>query len=877
MPSDQESSQRKLRSIHPKQSPGTPVPLRKWVRRSFLGVSLLPSIVLIVVFITVYSLANAWSLNESVQFVSTNAESSLGEMARLGANSIEQELLSVGHATDLYRQQAELALKTARTMPSLDEVRLVYSDQGVYYTAADKPASGAAVFYSGYIQVNAAERAKVARALALEPLMKDIIDSEPLAASIYLNTFDSLNVIYPYFDVISQYPLKMNIPTYNFYYEADAAHNPERKVKWTDVYLDPAGHGWMASAIAPVYSGDFLEGVVGVDVTVETITSKILKLDIPWDGYGILLGKDGTILALPQAGEEDWGLDEITTHDYAEAILKDTFKPSDFNIYQRPDLADLAKQVEVNSFGSMTISLNGQSRVVAWSTIELTGWKLLVLVPESKIFESINKMQDRLQNIGLVTLLIFILFNVGLLLILTRFAYAKSQRIEQPLQAINQIVKKIGDGLYDQEVPDIGVAELYNTAENIVNMGHQLGEANSNNAILMAANNLKGEFIANMSHEIRTPVNAILGYSSMLRDTTCDPLQVKYVDTIQRASHNLLSMINDILDLSKLEAGMIELQVETFDLRDTIRDVGEFFSFELEQKGLDLQPHLDQALPSAIQLDELRLRQVLINLVGNSIKFTESGGIDIAVQVTTPDRKPESKPGERSMIDLTFKVSDTGIGIPEAQQIKIFEPFRQKDGQSTRKYGGTGLGLSIVKRFVELMGGKITLSSVEGQGSTFSFTIPDVVVASSLLPVRERFLKGIFETKPGDMPQNNVSLNSTGGSTIGSTGIHPLGHELTKPVAAAINPALLPELQKIEASLWTICHQSARINDFRTFVSALDELCRQTGDPGLQSYVRELQSAVNAYNIRLIVQLIDYFPQMVDYCRQSQVGSQDRE
>ncbi len=859
MKSDLATENRHRLSPRPSKATGTPIiPLRKWVRRSFLSVSLLPSIVLILVFVTVYVVANTWSRQESVRFISDNANGSLSEMARLEANSIEQELLSVSHTTDLFRRQAETALKTDRAMAAEDMARLNLSNDGVFYTFADKPSGGAAVFYSGYVAVGEAERAKVARALALEPLLKDIIHVEPLSASVYLNTHDSLNIIYPYFDVIAQYAPKMNIPTYNFYYEADAAHNPERIVRWTDVYLDPAGHGWMTSAIAPVYNIDFLEGVVGIDVTVETITSKILKLDFPWNGYGVLIGKDGTILALPPDGEADWGLDEITTHNYAEAILKDTFKPADFNLYNRKDLDSFAQKVEASSDGYSTANLNGQLRVVAWSTIELTGWKLLVVVPEGNIFASIDKMQDRLRNIGLFTLIILVAFNFVLLLVLTRFAYAKSQRIEQPLQAINKIVKKIGDGLYDQSIPEISVSELRDTAEHIVNMGHQLSEANNNNVILKSANKLKSEFIANMSHEIRTPVNAILGYSSMLLNSTRDPQQQRYVETIQKAGNNLLNMINDILDLSKVEAGMIDLQVETFDLRKTMKDVADIFSYDVERKSLDLRTHIDPALPPAIQLDELRLRQVLINLVGNAIKFTETGGIDIFVDVSPArchtESPPQIRPDGRPAINLTFRVSDSGIGIPEAQQTKIFEPFRQKDGQSTRRYGGTGLGLSIVKRYVELMGGEIALHSIEGQGSTFSFTIPDVPAAATPSPVRERFLKGMNDMKPSDD-----------------------SHPVQPADQTTVDRSLLPGLQKIEASLWVECRQSARIHDFQTLVAALQELGSQTSDTFYLAYIQALRSAIDSYNIRQIIKMVDQFPEIVNRYRQSDTAAQNLE
>lgn len=832
----------------------TKVQLRPWVLRAFIQASLIPSISLVIFFLVFYSFANYFSRTESAQTIKANAYNSLSEMSRLEATSIEQELLSIGHATDFYRLEAQRALMNDVSFKQADESRLAYSPEGTYYTTEDKPEGGAAIFYSGIVPVGDAERTKVARGLQLESIMKNIIASEPLAASIYLNTHDSLNVIFPYFDVVAQYPPLMDIPSYNFYYEADAAHNPEREVRWTDVYLDPAGHGWMTSAIAPVYQSDFLEGVVGIDVTVETIANKVLTLDFPWNGYGVLLGKDGTILALPQAGELDWGLDEITNHNYAEAITQDTFKPDDFNVYKRSELAALASQLQTLDNGDATIVLNGSTKVVTWSTIKLTGWKLLILAPESAVFAEVDLIQKRLTQIGFYSAAFLILFNLILLFFIMRIAFNTSRRIAEPLQTINEIVRQIGVGNYNQEAPFFNVSELQETADGIVEAGHQLSEAMSSNVILKTANNLKSEFIANMSHEIRTPVNAILGFTTLLQDTTKDPAQLKYIDTIQRAGNNLLSIINDILDLSKLEAGMIDLQDETFDLRATLDEIESFFAFERARKGLYLKTNIDPALPPAIQLDELRLRQVLINLVGNAIKFTESGGIEISVEVL-PGKTKAQKTGA-SNIDLKFSVKDTGIGIPLAQQQKIFEPFRQKDGQSTRRYGGTGLGLSIVKRFVELMGGIICVDSQEGKGSTFSFVISGIEASEAASAVRNRVMKG----------------SSLTGAEANGKRFHLERHESGTPDdylvgGQAIKSRLLPELQTIYDTLWTQCRISSRVNDYKAFADALYQLGLEQSDGVLLGYVGELQQAIDAYNVRRINAALDVYPELLENSR----------
>ncbi|NCA98542.1 MAG: hypothetical protein EOM08_08655 [Clostridia bacterium] len=827
-----------------------PLHLRSWILRAFIRVSVIPSMVLLVAFFTIYLLANHWSYQASVGYMGEHVEESLSEMARLEAKGINQALSSIDHTAELFRYQAAQALATEHSFQNEDSARLAYSPDGAYFTTQDKPSGGVAIFYSGFVPVSATERDKVARSLALEPLMKNIITAEPLSASIYLNTHDSLNIIYPYFDVIDQYPARMDIPAYNFYYEADATHNPERSVRWTDVYLDPAGHGWMTSAIAPVYQGDFLEGVVGIDVTVSTITQTVLNLDFPWNGYGLLLGKDGTILALPEAGESDWNLDEITDHHYQEAIMQDTFKPLDFNLYNRQDLQGFPAAVAQSDTGTANLTLKNESKVASWATIKQTGWKLVIIVPQAAVFAGVNQMQDSLSQIGFYSLAAFIVLNMLLFAAIIRYAKTTGDRIANPLQAINAIVRQIGEGQYDQTAPDISVHELQETAETIVQMGHQLDEAMSSNAILQTANNLKSEFIANMSHEIRTPVHAILGYTSLLRETTSESRQVKYIDTVQKAGTNLLTIINGILDLSKLEAGMIDLQPEPFDLRSMLLEIQELYAYDCERKGIQFTLSQDPDLPESIVLDELRLRQILVNLVGNATKFTEHGSIKLSARAFPQTERPAGSP-DPDRTTLVLSVQDSGIGIPRNQIKRIFEPFRQKDGQSSRKYGGTGLGLAIVQRFVDLMNGKIQVDSSEGQGTIFTVTLPDVPVGK----------KPDMDVPQFDFDRSNPSSGATGLSRNGNIAI-----KSPVPVQPAhLQPArnLYEPLSAILLGPWQRCKNSGRVHDYQTFLSALQELSGQQGDLALQHYRESLSQAIESFDIGQMQQLAQKYPELV--------------
>jgi PAS domain S-box-containing protein len=236
-----------------------------------------------------------------------------------------------------------------------------------------------------------------------------------------------------------------------------------------------------------------------------------------------------------------------------------------------------------------------------------------------------------------------------------------------------------------------------------------------------SANRAKSEFLANMTHELRTPMNAVIGFSQLLSSLVTDNKQRSYLHSIQTAGKSLLALINDILDLSKIEAGQLEIHKEAINLEVMFQEIQQIFSLKTAEKGLDFIVHIDENLPKGLLLDEIRLRQVLLNLVGNAVKFTKTGSIKLFVEKL-------SKNDDNSQLDLLISVADTGIGIDKKEQAIIFESFRQQSGQSNREYGGTGLGLSISKRLIELMNGKISVQSTLGMGSIFEITLFDVTI-----------------------------------------------------------------------------------------------------------------------------------------------------
>jgi len=244
-----------------------------------------------------------------------------------------------------------------------------------------------------------------------------------------------------------------------------------------------------------------------------------------------------------------------------------------------------------------------------------------------------------------------------------------------------------------------------------------------------AANRAKSEFLANMSHEIHTPMNGVIGMTGLLLDTSLQPQQRDFVETIRSSSDALLTIINDILDFSKIEANKLELESHPFDLRSCVESALDLLAADAATKNLDLGYLISPQTPPAILGDSTRLRQIVVNLLSNAVKFTPFG--EVVVSVTAQGRGQgeqggQGKQGEHSptpYYEIQFAVKDTGIGIPTEQMERLFKPFSQVDASMTRRYGGTGLGLAICKRLSEMMGGKMWVESSLGGGSTFYFTV----------------------------------------------------------------------------------------------------------------------------------------------------------
>lgn len=374
-----------------------------------------------------------------------------------------------------------------------------------------------------------------------------------------------------------------------------------------------------------------------------------------------------------------------------------------------------------------------------------------------RIIATHEKMHERAENF-MASLTTFTSFWLTLGLIIT---IVMTRRIASPLCTLADLTYQVAEGNLDHQMPatsrdEVGelasafnrmigrlrayrlqiedyqksledkvrqrTAELQETTEQAYTLAEQAE----------AASRAKSQFLANMSHEIRTPMNGVLGMTELLLDTPLSDKQRRFAETIYRSGEGLLGLINNILDFSKIEAGKLELEHIDFELHPLVEEVADLFAECAHRKGLELLVHIADDVPTTLRGDPHRLRQILTNLVGNALKFTEHGEVAIEVKKlpeargrglgTSPLPSLSSLQSQASSL-LYFSVRDTGIGIPAETLARLFQPFSQADGSTTRKYGGTGLGLAIAKQLVEMMGGEVGVNSAPGHGSTFCFTV----------------------------------------------------------------------------------------------------------------------------------------------------------
>ncbi len=994
----------------------TKISLKHFISREFFKAALLPLLVIEIALVAMYFSVNTYTHGKSVETLKKESISHLEEIVDHQALTMSEQLRAVTSLSHVLQAETKRLFEDPEILPQPQRTtKFGFAPNGVYYKLDNY--GGCSVFYSTRHPIGTEEKEKAARSEVLDPVYKHLFKANSNIVAVYFNTFDSMCRYYPFIDkVFEQFVPDMNIPDFNFYYLADAEHNPEGGPVWTEAYLDPAGLGWMMSCVVPIYSGAILEGVAGIDITIKRFIDNILTLELPWDSHAFVVDSEGTIMAMPSKVERILGLKELKEHVYSGKVLQDTYKPEEYNLLKgkMPGTTERVSRLIAQEKGVVELTIGSKTYFLTQATVAETGWKLMVLADKEKILEPIFLLERNSKRVGYAAVGVMAVFYFLFFCYLLNNTRRISGRIASPVDGISKASIQLAAGEYETQLDRCHVWELDDLSRNFESMAQDLKELHeslkqeverANKATMLAkqaeealleseerfrklsdaaeeaiaihdegvivdgnealarlfgyelseligmsaerlatpetwkiilghiatgydkryegiglrkdGSSFYGElvgkpyqyrgktlrvvtfrditeriraeqalrkseerlklalegtndgiwdfrpqtnevyyslqwlsmlgympdelpgvletwakllhpddraktegilnqflenkdefyfaefrmltkdgkwkwiiargkavewdddgnitrivgthtditkrkhaeealekahteleervaertrqleeqaveltkakevaeaatkartiFLANMSHEIRTPMNAILGFTRLARNTDLTFEQGEYLDRIGTSSNLLLAIINEILDFSKIEAGKLDIHKVKFQLHDIVDDLADLFIDEAGKRQFEMIIGIDRDVPTALVSDPLRIRQVLVNLTGNAVKFTKTG--EIFIHVTCVEETKDSA-------KLSFMVRDTGIGIPQENIKDIFSAFTQVDSSFTRKYSGTGLGLPISKQIVELLGGKISVESEPGKGSAFSFAIP---------------------------------------------------------------------------------------------------------------------------------------------------------
>lgn len=689
--------------------------LGKILSNHFIKFSLIPILIIEVSLIILYFSINSYISSKNIELLLKEAQSHSQTILKNEARIIGDELSEISRTAEILQNLHQNIMTNPQTFISNNNSQFAVAQNGVFYKTNK---NGASLYYSSKTKITKKEKEKAILTEAMDVSLKSVVDTNPIIKAAYFNTWDNMNRLYPFIDkVYEQYGEHIQMEDYNFYYLADLKHNPQKKPIWTNAYLDPAGNGWMLSCIVPIYNKNFLEGVTGLDITIDTFVKNILNKELPYDANLFLVDKDGMIIAMPEKIESLLGLKELKEHLYTDSILKTISKPEEFNILtNQSPFASHFKNLIKNDMKYSTLKIDNKEYLTLQENIQESQWKLMVLIDKNNIFTSIESLQNLSSTIGYLAIIFLLLFYIIFFYLLLKKINAFSNSITKPIIDLSKQTSQISAKNTHIEILDTNISEIYQLSSNFVLMVNELNERTKRlyNAKIIAeeANKSKDDFLANMSHELKTPLNSINIISNIMmknKSENLDENQIKNLEIIHKCGTDLLYLINDILDLSKLDAKQNNVQNTKINVKEFMNSIYEMFYAQTNVKNLELIFKVDDNL-NFIYSDQIKIKQIIKNLLSNALKFTNKGKIHFLVEDT--------------ITDIRIIIKDEGIGIPEDKLEFIFDRFKQLDGSRTRKYAGTGLGLTICKELILLLNGKINVFSELNVGSTFEVIIP---------------------------------------------------------------------------------------------------------------------------------------------------------
>lgn len=573
----------------------------------------------------------------------------------------------------------------------------------------------------------------------LDIKFKSVAEHNPYAVQVYINTKSQItrgmpfiNGQYVWVNAIDQFKDSPDVTAFDFYYLADEAHNPKHTTRWTELYWDPAGLGWMVSCVAPAYRANELMGVTGIDITLGKMVDQIINVQIEKTGFAFLMSQNGQAIAFPERAAPFLGFKDSFTGNFGD---NEQFS---FFLTQANDATfqEIIRKMQSGDYNFTTYKhpKTGQEYFFAYHPVSKTGWSVGIVVPREeviapalatnqKITANTQTTVDGISKQSTSQLTTSMLILGGIIILILPLATLFSRTISRPIKALDDGSKRIGQGDLAHRIQVNSGDEIEHLAATFNQMAAELEtkveEIEAANAQLRKLDELKSQFISMASHELRTPLIAIQGYVDLLREhhDTDEAERRQMLDTVSRNATRLARIVTELLDISKIEENKLVLRTEPISVAEVITEIADEQKPSLLNRRHTLVLELQPNLP-LITGDRDRIAQVIINLLGNAIKYTPDGG-QITIRAAVTGAK------------LGISVIDNGIGIKPEDISKLFKRFstvgdvtKHKSGKNEFMAGGTGLGLSIIKGIVEAHGGSVTVESEYGAGSAFNVWLP---------------------------------------------------------------------------------------------------------------------------------------------------------
>lgn len=712
--------------------------LKRLIKIEYLRSVLFPLIVIEIMLVIAYFWSNSYVSDATQRALSQQAQTNLKEISKRAAAVINLEFKNISSSAKLFAEEHERFFKDFDpTSVNTKNPNYFLTKDGVISNKKDSE-QRCTLFFSNIHKDSQNRMEKAIGTQVLDPLYNSILASNQNIVQVYFNSYDSMNRLCPFMDdALAQYPHDINIPKYNFYYLADEEHDPDRKVVWTEVYLDPAGQGWMMSAVAPVYKGQFLEGVIGLDVTVDKLIKNILSIKLPYSSSAMLVDEDGHILAMSSMLEKILKMKELKEYGYHSPIKSTTLKPEEFNLFQnKKALPKLLTQMIQKNESLKEYKEGMQDYIITKNSIPQTKWSLILLIDKNSLFASSNMIKDRTYFIGYLAIGGIVIFYFIFLGWLLKRANSFSHKILYPVQELIDATTKMKDDFKNSELTKTSIVEFNTLLENFSLMGEKLSKvyATMDKQIKDSIGELRrkdkhilqqsrqaqmGEMISMIAHQWRQPLSAI---STVVAGLKLKEALGKYdLDTKEGQQEHKENLQNS---LNKIEEYVRFLTVTIDDFRNFFKPdkkKEEVALIDLVNKTLNIVKkafevnkislHVENKSKGTINTYSHEVMQVILNMLKNSEDvFKDKKQTDGYVKIRIYDQDDKAK----------IEIEDNAGGIPQEIFDKIFEPYFS----TKQEKNGSGLGLYMSKTIIEEhCKGRIDVSNTN-EGALFCITLP---------------------------------------------------------------------------------------------------------------------------------------------------------